>query len=199
MESRMKDKGGCPTLYNPRVHLKLLESIYSQGEGIIQFCADAGICQKTFYNWRKKHKKFRALHKKCLPMGAAASERNALAQGKDINYQLWYFIHHSRFRDLYKKLPKLRDRTLEGKLKSAWKGLERGSLSPQEFTQVTTGIMSQLKIKELELKNRELELKAEELKLQKKRDSVDLSDVSDEVLKVFMAVKEGKKVRIVEE
>jgi hypothetical protein len=190
-------KVGRPADYDPDVHLDLLHDIFSGGGSIIQFCAEANICVKTFHNWKRKHIQFRRAYNLCLPKGAAISEKRAIHEGKDLNFQAWSFIHKNRFGQLYQKIPKLKDKSIDGKFNATWSALEKGNLTAQEYNQVMSGIVSQLRAKELELKAKELELKAKEIEGQKPK--VDVSGLPDWMINGFQLLKEGKAELVLKE
>lgn len=191
-------KLGRPADYDADVHIDLLYDTFDSGGGIVKFCAEANICVKTFHNWKKKHKEFRDAYNLCLPKGAARSEDHAILQGKDLNFQAWSFIHKNRFGQLYKKLPRSKDKSTNGKCNSAYKALELGYITAQEYNQIMSGVTSELKIKELELRNKELELKAKELE-QQRHPQIDVRAITDEQIKIYMAFMAGKKVVVVED
>jgi hypothetical protein len=190
-------KLGRPADYDPDVHLDLLCKLFSEGKGIMHFCSEANICVKTFHNWKRKHIQFRRAYNLCLPKGAAVSEEHAVIQGKDLNFQAWSFIHKNRFGQLYQKIPKLKDKSIDGKFNATWSALEKGNLTAQEYNQVMSGIVSQLRAKELELKAKELELKQKELEQQKPKE--DVSGLSDEMIKAFFMIKDGKAELVLKE
>jgi len=186
-----KNKGGHPSHYNEKIHIPMLEEVLNAGYGRIHFCAKATISIKTFNNWKQKHKKFRKVYNDNLPKGAILSEEYAKIQGKDLNFKSWEFIHKNRFGEIYNTHFNLKHKNVDDKMHAAWKALAKGKISPAEFNQMTSGIMSQIKIKELELKTKELELKQKELEMNK-ANKLDMSGATDEMVEACMLILTGK-------
>ena len=184
--------GGNHSKYDEKKHIQLLYDVFTVGRGVMGFCADAMIDRKTFYNWLKKHKKFKKAYNVVINIAGDKWERyplQAAKRGEAFNYQYWHLIMRNRFSYSGINVPNVKDKSTNGKLSSAWKGLTKGNLTPQEYNQMVNGIVVELKAKELDLKAKELELKQKEIE---SKNSTFVSDSTDEALKAYMLVKEGK-------
>ena len=121
-----------------------------------------------------------------------------LNDGKPFNFQYWHLIMRNRFHYSGLNIPKMKNKTTDGKFKSAWKGLERGSLSSQEYSQIMQGIVAELKSRELDIRVQEVE----QAKKQKEQDIKDqVSKYSDNQIrehhKLIRAIEEGKEIKVI--
>jgi hypothetical protein len=189
------------TKYDEAVHVQLLYDVFSSGRGVMGFCAESSICRKTFFNWLKQYKEFKDAYDIVINIAGDKWEQlplTLLNDGKPFNFQYWHLIMRNRFHYSGLNIPKRKNKTTEGKFKSAWKGLERGSLSSQEYNQIMQGIVAELKSRELDIRVQEIE----QTKKQKEREKeVDCTKYTDnqlrEHVKLIEAVKAGKEVKVI--
>lgn len=181
--------------YDPAKHIPLLDVIFSTGEGIHAFCAEADIHRETFLMWRKKYPDFLEAYKKAMSKAARRWERmpiEAAEAGIKFNYQHWYMVMRMRGYLRHDVLEECEgEDTTEGKLSVMWQAFKTGSISSDDFAKVVTAISGGLRAKELEISSRELDIKAKELEYQRENRG-EMSKVSDEALEAFMLVKSGK-------
>jgi len=52
--------------YKQKLHNRMLEEVISNDGFVATFCAKAGICRKTFYNWLDKYKTFRRTYDRAV-------------------------------------------------------------------------------------------------------------------------------------
>ncbi len=181
----MSDKigAGRPTLYDEEFHIKLLHDTFINGDAQAYFCAQAGICGKTFNNWVNKNKNFKQAYDKCLEIGEAGSLRKAKDPGMNFNFNSWKFIHLNQFVfPKRKRAFKSKDKTIDGKFRSLWRALSNGYITPQEYGQLIGAIIAESKSKQPE----------------DQKNTHDLTGLSDWTIKVINAVIQGKKVTIEE-
>lgn len=89
---------GKNTKYDESTHIELLYDVFSVGEDIAAFCADALISKPTFYSWLKKNEKFKNAFDTVINISARHWENLPMTEeGKDINYQYWFMIMKNRF------------------------------------------------------------------------------------------------------
>lgn len=189
------------TTYDETVHVQLLHDTFIKGESIMAFCADAGIDRTTFFNWVKRNESFKKAYDIVINMAGRLWERLPLEMandGKPFNFQYWHLIMRNRFHYSGLNIPKSKNKTTEGKFKSAWKGLERGSLSSQEYSQIMQGIVAELKSRELDIRVHEIE-QAKKQKEQEKQSKLPKHSDNQlrEHVKLIEAIKSGKEVKVI--
>jgi hypothetical protein len=182
-------------IYDAEKHIPLLDVIFSGGEGVHAFCAEAGIGYGTFQNWRKIHKDFSEAYDIYISKAARKWERYPMLcvdSGLKFNYQHWYLMMRSRG---YLKHDALYDEkddgTVDGRLGFVWSAYKRGSISSDDFAKIVNAISGGLRAKELEISSKELDMKAKELEYQRESGK-DMGKVSDEAIEAYMLVKSGK-------
>lgn len=87
---------GRPTKYVQEQHIGLLFDIFDQGEGIMAFCAEALISQKTFFNWLKKYKEFKEAYDIVINIAGRQWEKLP-RENPDFNFPYWSTIMRNRF------------------------------------------------------------------------------------------------------
>lgn len=87
---------GRPTKYVQQQHIGLLFDVFSGGEGIMAFCAEAFISQATFFNWLKKHKEFKEAYDIVINIAGRQWE-NLPKENPDFNFPYWSTIMRNRF------------------------------------------------------------------------------------------------------
>ena len=144
---------GQPTKYDKKKHIGLLFDVFSEGEGVAAFCAEAFISQSTFFQWLQKHKEF----KECYDIVINIAGRQWEAYPKtapDFNFPYWSTIMRNRFGYGKPKVRIVKDATPIARMNAIWDGLEEGELSAQEATQLSSVARTQAEI----LGNQSLEL-----------------------------------------
>lgn len=188
----VEPRGGRPRIYDAQKHIKLLFEVYTSGEAVMAFCDEANISVATFWVWINNYPEFKEAYEICLPKGARISEKMALS-GAYPNIKAWEFTHRNRYGKLYRMFakPEEKDGTIQEKMNCIWDSFKYGLLTPSEFNQGMSGLMAGLKIEELDIQREALKKEKEE--------EFDISKVNQELVKMFMAVKMGKKVRVEDE
>lgn len=87
---------GKPTTYNKEKHVPLLARVFYKGCSVRQFCAQALISEKTFYNWLNKHKEFKHTYDISLNFAADFWERVPF-ENPEFNYPYLQAVLRSRF------------------------------------------------------------------------------------------------------
>ncbi len=137
---------GQPTKYREEKHIKLLLNIFSNGEGIAAFCAEALISQKTFFLWVKTHQEFKEAYDIAINIAARKWEAYPL-RNADINYPYWSTIMRNRFGYGKSKFTLSEDKTPLSIVDSVLTGLENGELTAQEANQVANLAVTKANIK----------------------------------------------------
>lgn len=87
---------GRPSKYVQEQHIGLLFDVFDQGEGIMAFCAEALISQKTFFNWLKKYKEFKESYDIVINIAGRQWEKLP-RENPDFNFPYWSTIMRNRF------------------------------------------------------------------------------------------------------
>ena len=144
-----------PTKYDIDKHLKIIMDVFYKGEGVMAFCAEAGICKDTFYEWLKVHKEFKTAYKIALNIAGRQWEAYPLNNtSPNFNFPYWSIIMRNRFGYGKTKVRIVKDATPLARMNAIWDGLEEGELSAQEATQLSSVARTQAEI----LGNQSLEL-----------------------------------------
>jgi len=185
--------------YNPEIHFPLLHKVFGDGHGIAAFCAQASISVPTFVTWCKKYPEFKEEYQKALAVGAAKWEYlpfKMLEEGRYFDFRYWASIGKSRFGRLYRgRLDEPKEDTIIGRLKAVWESVEEGSITFDEYSKITAGLLNESKITEIELQKQAAD--------QMKQSNEESKSIPDETLKelhkAFELIKSGKgKVVLIE-
>lgn len=136
---------GQPTKYDKKKHIGILFDVFSEGEGVAAFCAEAFISQSTFFLWLQKHKEF----KECYDIVINIAGRQWEAYPKnnpDFNLSYWSAIMRNRFGYGKPKVRIVKDATPIARMNAIWDGLEEGELSGQEAIQLASVARTQADI-----------------------------------------------------
>jgi hypothetical protein len=186
-DSREKEwHGRGSPQYDESIHIPLLHKIIGIGEGIAAFCAEANICDESFHAWRHKHPEFKKQYEIALAKGAAIWENKPLSlaeRGISLNHNYWATIMRMRYKYYKGNLKPAKENTTQSRLEAAHESLQEGTITTQEYTQITSGIAAESKIAELELQKQALE--------QAKNQSKPVQ-LSDEAVRAAMLVQSGK-------
>ncbi len=87
---------GKPTKYKKEKHVPLLARTFYKGDSVRQFCAQALISKKTFYNWINKHKEFKHTYEVTLNFAADFWERIPF-ENPEFNYPYLQAVLRTRF------------------------------------------------------------------------------------------------------
>jgi hypothetical protein len=88
---------GKPTKYDKEKHIRLLSTTFKKGEGVMAFCADASISQRTFYYWLKAHKEFGEAYDIVINQAGRKWELYPLNPKINIEFPYWTMIMRNRF------------------------------------------------------------------------------------------------------
>jgi hypothetical protein len=128
--------------------------MFTDGNDIGQYCAEAGISETAFYGWRKRYKDFecafgiahKLAHKWWMNCGRSGMD------SKEFNSRLWQIVMKNRFG--YTDARKLRVRkiraakTFDAQYDVVKNEISEGTLTGQEALQLTTMIATGAKIHE---------------------------------------------------
>ena len=123
------------TKYEGERHLCLLFDIFSKGEGVMAFCAEALIGRQTFYDLLKVHQEFKKAYDLAINISGAWWE-DYPKTNPDFNFPYWSTIMRNRFGYGKPKVRIVKDATPLARMNAIWDGLEEGELSAQEATQL---------------------------------------------------------------
>lgn len=140
IDNLIKQIKSCkPTKYDVDKHLKIIMDVFHKGEGVMAFCAEAGICKDTFYDWLKVHKEFKKAYKIALNIAGRQWEAYPLNNtSPNFNFPYWSTIMRNRFGYGKTKVQIVKDATPIARMNAIWEGLEEGELSAQEATQLSS-------------------------------------------------------------
>lgn len=138
-------KSGQPTKYKGEIHISLLFEVFTRGEGLMAFCAETLISKQTFYDWLDHHKEFREAYDIAICLCGKWWESYPLTN-PDFNYPYWYAIMRNRFGYGKTRIRIPIDVTPIDKINVVLSELEKGELSTQEATQLTSVINTQANI-----------------------------------------------------
>lgn len=123
------------TKYEGEKHMRLMFNVFSKGEGVMAFCAEALIGRQTFYDWLKAHQEFKKAYD--IAINIAGRKWDAMTQlSPDFNFPQWSMIMRNRFGYGKPKVRIIKDATPIARMNAIWEGLEEGELSAQEATQL---------------------------------------------------------------
>jgi len=125
------------TKYEGERHIRLIFDVFSKGEGVMAFCAEALIGRQTFYDWLKAHQEFKKAYDIATNIAGRKWEEMP-AINPDFNFPYWSTIMRNRFGYGKAKVRIVKDATPLKRLDSIWEGLEEGELSGQEATQLSS-------------------------------------------------------------
>jgi len=136
---------GQPTKYKRDKHIGMLFDVYGAGEGVEAFCDEATIGQTTFNIWLHKHEEFQYAHDIIINRAARIWARYP-KDDPDFNVAYWSIMMRNRFGYGKAKVKISKDATPLARIESIWKGLEKGELSTQEATQLSSVVTTQANI-----------------------------------------------------
>lgn len=128
---------GRPTKYVQEQHIGLLFDVFDQGEGIMAFCADALISQKTFFNWLKKYKEFKEAYDIVINIAGRQWEKLP-RDNPDFNFPYWSTIMRNRFGFGKSRIHLDKEATPLEIFKVIKQGLSDQEISLQDGVQLTT-------------------------------------------------------------
>lgn len=175
--------------YDPDIHIPMLKEIFGNGGGLTAFLGAAEISSVSFYNWLKKYPDFKHQYEVAINRGSALWELmplEAARSGVNINHGYWSMILRMRYKQSVVNLNKVAGDTTSARMKAAWESLENGGITPQEFNQIASGLSTESRIAEVDLKKQELETAQDNKEAN--------ASMTDEALKAYMAVMQGKKL-----
>lgn len=137
---------GKPTKYDKEKHIGLLFDIFDQREGIMAFCADALISQKTFFNWLKKYKEFKEAYDIAINIAGRQWEKLP-RENPDLNFPYWSTIMRNRFGFGKSRIYLDKEATPLEMFETIKQGLSDQEISTQEGVQLATIAKTEADIK----------------------------------------------------
>ncbi len=138
---------GQPTKYDPKEHIPLLVDVFGRGEGVASFCAQAIICQKTFFKWLDAHEPFDNAYRITLSIGQRYWESPGVIN--NINPKAWHTIMRNRFH--YDKV-RVKDLNVDGAaidhMKVILKGIKNGDLDINDANKLAQLAITQVQIED---------------------------------------------------
>ncbi len=128
---------GRPSKYVQEQHIGLLFDVFDQGEGIMAFCAEALISQKTFFNWLKKYKEFKEAYDIVINIAGRQWEKLP-RENPDFNFPYWSTIMRNRFGFGKSRIHLDKEATPLEMFKMIKQGLSDQEISVQDGVQLTT-------------------------------------------------------------
>ena len=128
---------GRPSKYVQEQHIGLLFDVFDQGEGIMAFCAEALISQKTFFNWLKKYKEFKEAYDIVINIAGRQWEKLP-RENPDFNFPYWSTIMRNRFGFGRSRIHLDKEATPLEMFKMIKQGLSDQEISVQDGVQLTT-------------------------------------------------------------
>lgn len=126
---------GKPTKYDKKKHIPLLIKSFYKGDSIRQFCAQALISEKTFYNWLNKHKEFKHAYQIALNFAADFWERIPF-ENPEFNYPYLQAVMRHRF-GFGKSITKIKDKETPIEIiNAAQESLDEQKITSQEANQI---------------------------------------------------------------
>jgi hypothetical protein len=86
-------------IYNEEIHCLMVLNIIGTGGSVAEFCIEAGISDKTYYKWRRKHPKFEECSRLAVMYAMVLWEQEGEnnADNPDFNWRYWEGIGTYRF------------------------------------------------------------------------------------------------------
>jgi hypothetical protein len=128
---------GRPNKYLQEQHIGLLFDIFNEGEGIMAFCAEALISQKTFFNWLKKYKEFKEAYDIVINIAGRQWEKFP-RENPDFNFPYWSTIMRNRFGFGKSRIHLDKEATPLEMFETIKQGLSDQEISLQDAVQLTT-------------------------------------------------------------
>lgn len=88
---------GRLSTYEKDMHISILYDVFSKGEGVMAFCAEALISQVTFFRWLKIHAEFAEAYQVMLNCAGRQWEAYPLDPNKSIDFRYWSLVMRNRF------------------------------------------------------------------------------------------------------
>jgi len=124
-----------PTKYDRERHINLMFKIFSKGESVAAFCAEALIGKTTFYNWLAIHQEFKDAYNIMINTAQKIWE-DYPKNNPDFNFPYWSTIMRNRFGYGKPRVQIAKDATPIERIGAIWDGVREGELSTQEATQL---------------------------------------------------------------
>jgi len=134
--------GGQPTKYKQEKHIGLLFDIFSKGEGVMAFCADAAISRSTFFLWLQKHKEFKEAYDIAINIAGRQWEAYPL-KNSGFNFPYWSMIMRNRFgygRSRFKLSDK---KTAAEMMQAAKEHLDEDMITVNDYTSIVNSAKMQ--------------------------------------------------------
>ena len=136
---------GKPTKYEQEKHIGLLFELFSAGENVAAFLAEAAVSRQTFYNWIKAHKEFAEAYEGAVNICQRAWEKYP-QDNPDFNIPYWAAMMRNRFSYGKSRVRKAKDNTPLARIEAVWTDLEEGNISGPEATQFMSVVKTQADI-----------------------------------------------------
>ncbi len=142
---------GKLTKYNKGKHLPLLIDVLGQMKGIESFCAEAGICKKTFHTWLHTYPEFKRAYDLGLPRGESVwSSIPFSTKGRDINVLAWRLIGQNRYGFGKARINSPANLAFSSKCIALQDALNEGNIDAQSYATIMSGYVTELKGKILD-------------------------------------------------
>jgi hypothetical protein len=136
---------GTPTKYDQEKHIGLLFELFSNGENVAAFLAEAAVSRQTFYNWIKAHKEFAEAYEAAVNICQREWEKYP-KDNPDFNISYWAAMMRNRFSYGKSRVRKAKDNTPLARIEAVWIDLEEGNISGSEATQFASVVKTQADI-----------------------------------------------------
>lgn len=152
-----------PYKYDADYHIPLLIDVFSRGQSIATFCAEAFIVRSTFHQWVIDHPEFGQAYQFANEVSCATWEHEGQRCYLNPGFNATYWSMVMRNRHNYTEhrritLPALEEATTYTEQQNVIKrALARGDITPQECNQLSAFVMNGARIDELTTMRQELD------------------------------------------
>jgi len=137
---------GQPTKYDKEKHRGLLFDVFNEGEGIMAFCADATIDQKTFFTWLKKHKEFGKAYEVIINYAGRKWESYPLDPTVNIEFSYWSIIMRNRFGYGKSRFNLANKKTAKEMMQAAKEHLDDNMITTKDYSTIVDSVKTQVLI-----------------------------------------------------
>jgi hypothetical protein len=134
---------GQPTKYDPKKHIGLLFDVFNKGEGVMAFCADAMISQKTFFSWLKKHREFSEAYNVIINQAGRKWESYPIDPKVNIEFSYWSIIMRNRFGYGKSRFNLADKKTAKEMMQAAKEHLDDNMISTKDYSSIVDSAKTQ--------------------------------------------------------
>lgn len=138
--------GGKPTKYDKEKHIRLLSATFKKGEGVMAFCADAKISQRTFYYWLKAHKEFGEAYDIVINIAGRKWESYPLNPKVNIEFPYWIMIMRNRFSFGKSRFNLASKKTAKEMMQAAKEHLDDNMITTKDYSTIVDSVKTQVLI-----------------------------------------------------